>query len=150
MATQLKKKEREGGLPSFFSDFFDFDKFFESPFTPVPDGWTSQVPRANIKERDQEFDIEIAAPGMEKDDFEVKVENGVLSVRAEKEDTSEEEGERFTRKEYSYNSFSRSFPLPDSVKAEEVDANYDNGVLTIKVPKKEEAQKKEKKQIEVK
>ncbi len=149
MATQLKKNDREKGLPEIFSDFFDLDKFFDADLL-APRSWTSQVPRANIKEKDHEFDIEIAAPGMEKNDFSVEVENGVLTVSAEKENESTEEGERFTRREYSYNQFSRSFPLPDSVKAEEVDATYGNGVLTIKVPKREEAKQSAKKQIEVK
>ena len=149
MTTQVKRKEREKGLPSIFSDFFDLDKFFDADWL-APRAWTSEIPRANIKERDHEFDIEIAAPGMEKNDFNVQVENGVLTVSAEKEDESEEKEERYTRREYSYNSFSRSFPLPDSVKAEDVDASYKNGVLTVKIPKKEEAQQATRKKIEVK
>jgi len=88
-------------------------------------------------------------PGLDKSDFKVEVENGILSIGAEKKTESKEETTRFTRKEFSYSSFSRSFTLPEHVKAENITAEYTNGVLKLSIPKKEEAKQKAAHEIKI-
>ena len=113
-----------------------FDDFFNDDFFLVPSQGKSTVPATNIEETDNSFKLEMAIPGMNKEDINVEVENGMLTVSAEKEDTTEESEKNYTRKEYSYSSFKRSFTLPDNV-SDTVTANYKNGVLHITLPKKE-------------
>lgn len=117
-------------LPSFsFADDFFNDEFM-SPFSTQ-----NFFPAANIVETDKEFNIELAIPGMKKEDIIVEAEKGILTIRAEKEETSEEKDKSYTRKEYNYNSFKRSFSLPDDVKDEGIVANYNDGILNVKLPK---------------
>lgn len=98
-------------------------------------------PAVNIKDHEKEYEIELAAPGLKKDDFKITMEDGILTISAEREEKSEEEKEGFVRKEFSYNSFSRSMSLPDSIDEEkDVKANYKDGVLKMKLQKKEGAQ----------
>jgi HSP20 family protein len=132
-----------------------FDRFFDTNFYD----WTSDnysttnttVPSANIKESAEKFEIHIAAPSFAKNDFKIEVNNNVLTVCSEKEVKNEtKEGERFTRKEFSYQSFCRSFSLPNTADTEKITANYENGILAIEIPKKEEAKPKPSKMIEIK
>ncbi len=122
-------------MPTLFSDFFDDDRRLAF------DGnrWTSKIPAANIQEKDTEYIIELAAPGMEKKDFHVDVENGNLCIHSEKESESEEKDNGYSRKEFSYSSFSRSFALPDNVIDDKINASYKDGVLTLTLPKNKEA-----------
>ncbi len=113
-----------------------FDDFFNDDFFLVPSQGKQTVPATNIEETDTSFELEMAIPGMNKEDINVEVENGVLTVSAEKEDSIEESEKNYTRKEYSYSSFKRSFTLPVNV-TDIVTANYKNGVLYITLPKKE-------------
>jgi HSP20 family protein len=83
----------------------------------------------------------MAAPGLKKNDFNIDIEGNLLTISSEKEDTREEKDEPYTRKEYSYSSFSRSFTLPDEVNREKIDASYVDGVLHLILPKKDEAKK---------
>lgn len=108
------------------------------------------VPATNIRETDDEFVIEVAAPGMKKSDFEVNVDNGILSIsyNFEKEDVKEEKN--YTHREFGYSSFKRSFTLPDAVNGDKVSATYDQGILFVNLPKKEEAKKKPVRLIDVK
>ena len=85
--------------------------------------------------------VSLAAPGLKKDEIKIDVEGNMLTISSEKEEKIEEKDKKFTRKEYSYSSFSRSFTLPEDVKAESIDAHYENGVLEIKLPRKEETKK---------
>jgi HSP20 family protein len=86
--------------------------------------------------------VSIAAPGLKKDDFKIELEGKVITISSEKEEKKgEKEEERFARKEYSYSSFSRSFSLPGNVKTDSIEARYEDGVLRIRVPRKEEAKK---------
>lgn len=96
-------------------------------------------PAVNIAETDIAFRIELAAPGFEKGDFTLQVEKDQLTLRAERKQTSEENKERFTRREFRYTSFERSFKLPETVNQESVTAVYENGVLLVTLPKKEAA-----------
>lgn len=109
-----------------------------------------KVPATNIREKDDEFVIEVASPGMKKSDFEVNVDNGVLSIGYEVEEKYEKEEERYTHREFGYNSFKRSFTLPDSVDGDKVSAKYHDGILFVSLPKKEEARKKPVRLIDVK
>jgi len=143
--TLLKRKST---VPSLFSSFFESDPFFNTDW--IGNRYlASQVPSANISESNGEFLIELAVPGMSKDDFEVTCESGVLTISAEKEEEKKKEDKNYTRREYNYSSFSRSFSLPESVKLEDIKARYENGVLKVQVPKTEEAKRQAKKEIKV-
>tara|TARA_R110000868_G_scaffold346902_3_gene608013 strand:- start:2838 stop:3284 length:447 start_codon:yes stop_codon:yes gene_type:complete len=130
------------GLKSFLSnDEFFTDDFFDD------DGL---MPAMNVKEHDDDFEIEFAAPGFNKKDFDVTIENDMLNVCGEKSHEEEEKEEDYTRKEFNYNSFKRSLKLPTSVNPnKEVKAVYKNGVLKLKLLKKEEAKQLPKKVIEI-
>jgi len=130
------------GLKTFFNadDFFN-NSFFEED---------TLMPAMNVKEHDEGFDIEFAAPGFSKKDFEVTIDDDVLNVSGEKKEESEESEKDYTRKEFSYNSFKRSLKLPNSVNSDEnVKATYKNGILKLHLQKKEEAKEIAKKVIEV-
>jgi HSP20 family protein len=126
------------------SDFFDTDRFFDSDLLRK-----QSVPAVNVKENETGYEIEVAAPGLSKKDFNINVENRVLTISSEKEEEKEEKEENYTRREFSYTSFSRSFTLPEGVNDEDVKASYADGVLRLAVPKKEVSQPKVRKAIEV-
>jgi HSP20 family protein len=108
------------------------------------------LPAVNIKENADAFMVEMAAPGMAKEDFKIELNNDLLTISSEKKNEKEtKEGETYTRREYSYQSFSRSFTLPNTVDGEKISAKYENGVLSIEIPKKEEAKPKPAKQISI-
>lgn len=96
-------------------------------------------PAVNIIEKNASFELEVAAPGFEKQDFTLNVEKGYLTVRAQRENKQEATAERFTRREFRFDNFSRSFKLPETVNQEAISAVYVNGVLQVTLPKKEEA-----------
>jgi len=98
---------------------------------------TESLPAVNVSETDDNFVLELAAPGKSKDDFDVDISNGVITISTESEEKSETEEKNYTRKEYSFNSFSRSFSLPDNVEASGIRAKYNEGVLTVDLPKNE-------------
>lgn len=127
---------------SWLSDFFDNDRFFDSDLAK------RSVPSVNILEQDNAFEIELAAPGLEKKDFKVTVDRGVLTVSAEKEEKKEETENNYTRREFNFTSFSRSFALPENVSDEDIKGNYEDGVLKLSVKKKSPA-KAVKKAIEI-
>lgn len=127
-------------LSSFVDDFFRDDFFSMKPIEV-----NNFFPAANIEETEKSFNIELAIPGMKKEDINVELENGLLIISAEKEETKEESEKKFTRKEYSYNSFKRSFTLPENVKEEDIVAEYDKGILKLVVPKTKMAITKAKK-----
>jgi HSP20 family protein len=138
---------RPGTLfPSLFDDFFKpWNEWFDTSSAIT-------VPAVNITENANDYKISVAAPGLKKNDFHINVDGNMLTISAEKEETKEEkEGENYTRKEYNYSSFSRSFTLPQEVNREKIEASYEDGVLKLVLPKKEEVKKAvASKQIEVK
>jgi len=143
MLPALRKKT---AFPSLVDEFFSndlFPKFF------LESERMSNMPAVNIIEGKEDFRIEVAAPGLDKKDFKIDLDNNVLTVSSEKEEKVEETENRFMRREFSYSRFSRSFSLPESVDAEKIAANHKDGVLTIVVPKKEEAKVKPVKQIKI-
>jgi HSP20 family protein len=130
---------RSTAMPSLFEDFF-------KPWTQWFDdgGMLSRaatIPAVNIRENGDHYTVTLAAPGLKKEDFKLDVEGNMLTISSEKEEEQERKEDRFTRKEYSYSSFSRSFTLPEDVKLEGIDARYDNGELNITLPRKEESKK---------
>ena len=127
------------------SDFFNTDDFFNDRL------WLnkSEEPSMNIKETDDNYEIELAAPGYSKKDFEVNIDNGYLNISAQKSESKEEKEENYKCKEFSYDSFERSLLLPESVKEEDVKAKYKDGILSFNLTKKEEAKKHSPKVIEV-
>jgi HSP20 family protein len=132
----LVKAKKNGNLfPSVLSDFFDNDKFFSNSWFDKE--FDLSLPAVNIKESKNEFNIEFAAPGFNKSDFKVNVEGNILTISAEKHEKTKDENEKFTRKEFSYNSFSRSFTLPQSVNSDKIDAKYTDGILKLNISKKE-------------
>jgi len=106
-------------------------------------------PALNIKEKKDEFEIELAVPGFNKKDFEVNIADGCLNIMAKKSEAKEAKDEYYTRKEFSYNSFEKSLKLPETVIDEKVKAKYENGILKFSLAKKEEAKKQKRKIIEI-
>jgi HSP20 family protein len=103
------------------------------------DRLVNKVPAVNIAETENEFHIELAVPGLKKEDFKISVDKNILSVSAEKKTENVEEGKKYSKREYSYNSFVRTFTLPESADQAKIDAQYNDGVLSLSVAKKEEA-----------
>lgn len=150
----LLVKRNKAGLPSLVSDFFDSGRLFPSVFDVDSNllnfsNESLMIPEANIIENGKDFKIELAAPGLERNDFKVEVNNGVLTISAEKKEEKKEEKENYKRREFSYNSFTRSFTLPENSVPDKIDAKYENGILRITLPKKEVTVSKPAKQIKV-
>lgn len=106
-------------------------------------------PSVNIMEQEDKFTIEVAAPGLEKSDFDLQVNENNITISAQKELKNEEKGEKFTRREFNFSSFSRTFSLPEHVDADNISAKYDNGVLMIDIPKLEREKIENVKRIEI-
>lgn len=108
------------------------------------------VPQVNIKENEQAFELELVAPGQKKEDFNIEIENDLLTISTEaKTEKIEQEEGKFTRREFRISSFKRAFTLPETVKADEINAAYKDGILTLTLPKKEEALPKAKRMVEI-
>lgn len=101
--------------------------------------FSTHLPAVNVKETDDTYEIIMAAPGLEKNDFKIDVNGSLLTISAKKDEKKEEKDETYSRREYSYTSFSRSFSLPEDIFKDKIDANYMNGELRLTLPKKEEA-----------
>lgn len=117
----------------------------------LDDRWpfSSHMPAVNVKESSKEYEITMAAPGLEKNDFKIDVNGSTLTVSAEKDEKKEEKEDGYSRKEYNYKSFSRSFTLPEDILKDKIDANYKNGELILTLPKKEESMKTSHQKISV-
>lgn len=149
MTTNALKTRNSETMPVLFDDFFrPWNEWFDNGLMM---GRTLNIPAVNITENKDEFKVSLAVPGMKKDDFNIDVNANLLTISSEKEEKKEDKDAKFTRKEYNYSSFSRTFTIPDYVNKEKIDARYEDGVLKLSLPKKEEAKKLEaKKHIEVK
>ncbi len=137
-------------IPSLFDDFFMRDWFDWSLGNWRSAG--STLPAVNIIETNDDFRIEVAAPGMKREDFKVELDNNMLVISSEREEKNEEKDKNgnYTRREFSYQSFQRSFALPENmVDGEKISARYKDGILHITVPKREEAKLKPARQIAV-
>jgi HSP20 family protein len=111
--------------------------------------FNTNVPAVNIKETDTSFGIELAAPGKKKEDFNIEIDHNVLTISSEEKTEKEKTEGKYTRKEFSYSSFRRAFTLPETVNTESINATYENGVLYVALPKREEALPKPKRLIEI-
>ena len=146
MGTQAVAKVSER-MPTVFEDLFKpWNEWFDGGLW----GKTMNIPAVNIIEHKDEYQVSLAVPGMKKDDFKIDVDGNMLTISSEKEDTKEEKEKKFTRKEYNYSSFSRSFTLPEEINKEKIEAKYEDGVLRIALPRKQEAKKPAAKHIAVK
>jgi len=129
----------------WLSDFFDSEKFFDSDWLR-----NRSLPAVNVKETDKSYEIEVAAPGRNKKDFKITAENGVLTISSEEKEETEHKEKDYTRREFSYSSFSRSFTLPENANEDDVKANYDDGILNVAIAKKAVSHAKAKREIEIK
>ena len=127
--------QKSNAVNPWFSDVFD--SIFNDSF--VSDRLLTKVPAVNIAETENEFHIELAAPGLKKEDFKINLDKNVLSISAEKKADSDSEGKKYSKREYSYTSFVRSFTLPDTADQSNISAEYADGILKLNVAKKEEA-----------
>ncbi len=108
------------------------------------------LPSINIKESNDDFEVEVAAPGLGKNDFKIELNHNLLTISSDKKIENEtKEGQQFTRREFSYQSFNRSFSLPNIVEGDKIEAKYDKGILRVVIPKKEEAKPKPARQIAI-
>ena len=122
----------------------DLPSVFTSNFN---NGYT--LPKVNIQETPDDFIVEMAVPGLKKSDFNIDIDNQVLSISTEKKEESEHKEENYTRREFGYASFKRTFTLPESVNDEKINATYNEGILRILLPKKEEAKQKPARSIKI-
>lgn len=145
--------KRNGGLLNTMPALFD-DSFYRDLFnwgnTNFSDTNTT-IPAVNIKETAENYEVEVAAPGMTKEDFKVELNGNDLTISSERANQNEKtEGERYTRREFSYQSFQRTFTLQkDVVDIDKIEAKYENGLLHLLIPKKEEAKKKPPRLIQI-
>ena len=131
---------KPGMLPTVFDDFFKpWNEWFDHGSLFF--GRVMTVPAVNILENKNDYNVSLAVPGMKKEDFNINVDGNMLTISCEKEENIEEKADQFTRKEYNYSSFSRSFTLPEEVNKEKIEAKYEDGVLKLILPKREEAKK---------
>ena len=119
---------RRNWIENFFSETNDFMKNWEWNFS-------NDVPAVNVKDEEKNYLIEIAAPGMKKEDFRIELENGVLMIGAKNEDSKEEKDNGYVRREFSFRNFQRSFWMPETVDSNNITAQYEQGVLKLTVPK---------------
>ena len=129
----------------YFNDLFN--DFFENVVNS--DIRKGSVPQVNIRETDTGYHLEMAAPGLNKEDFKISIENEVLTVSGEKKSETSEKSGKYSRKEFSYNSFMRSFTMPEVVDTEKIMAKYENGIMMVDLPKKEEAKPKTPREVQI-
>lgn len=141
-------RRNENYLPSFFERFLnnDLSDWNLTNFS----GTNTSLPAVNVKETNDEFVIELAAPGMEKKDFKINFKNNVITISSEKEDKKEEKKDNYTRREFSYQSFQRAFTVPENaILSDKIEAAYNNGILEIKLPKREEVKPQPEREIKI-
>ena len=151
----LTTKKNGGNLPSLIRDFLNPSTLMGKDFLDMDWDLRSSrlglnIPTANVSETPKEYLLELAAPGLQRKDFNIEVENNCLIISSEKEEEKKEEEEGYSRKEYSFNSFSRAFSLPENIREENIEAKYVDGVLRISIPKQKETPTKPAHKISVK
>lgn len=149
MSIIRRNNDRFSGMPTLFNDFFTRDLWnwgLENNSTT-----NTTIPAVNVREDNDNFYVEVAAPGMKKEDFSVELDGSTLTISSEHENREEQkEGEKYSRREFSYQSFQRVFELPAHVvDAEHIEAKYENGLLHLTVPKKEEAKQRPPRMIRI-
>jgi HSP20 family protein len=134
------------GIPSLLADFFSpssvFDnELFDADQEVIPARLGINLPATNISEGSKDYLLELAAPGLDRADFVIEIDGNSMTIKAEKEEEFNEERE-YSRKEYSFNSFCRTFMLPDDIREDHIEAKYVDGILRISIPKRSEAPEK--------
>ncbi|MFA6334295.1 MAG: Hsp20/alpha crystallin family protein [Bacteroidales bacterium] len=145
--TLIKRNENYPIWSNLFNDFFnqDWNDWSNRNFSMT----NTTLPSVNIKEEDDKFAVEMAAPGLEKGDFKIEINQGILSISSEKKNESESKDDKYSRREFSYQSFCRSFSLPTVVESEKISAKYENGILKVEIPKRDEAKVRPSRMIEI-
>ena len=139
---------RHGFMPTLTDDLFGTDLM--NAFWGANDDLRSTLPSVNIREDDEAYHIDLAAPGLDKKDFRLHLDRNVLEISSHKEAKNEEkDGNRMLRREFHYASFCRTFALPDSANSDKIKANYADGILHVEVPKRDEAKVRPARQIEI-
>ena len=128
-----------------------WDDFFTKEYMPefFENGSFKNTPAVNIVEGNDEFTIEVAAPGLDKKDFNISLENNQLTISSEKEDKTEDKNEKVVRREFRYNSFCRVFTLPETVESDKIIAKHSEGILYVTIPKRESAKIKPSRKIQI-
>ena len=129
-----------------------FDTFFNEDILNYPtkvNHLKKSVPSVNIKESENAFNLELAAPGLTKADFKIELHEDILTISAEQKVDNEVKEDKYTRREFSFQSFKRSFNLPETIDTSNINAKYENGVLLVDLPKKEEAKPQPARTIEI-
>ena len=143
-------RTNQGSYPSFSSLIDDF-------FNTELGDWkrnnysssNTTLPKVNIMEDNDNYMVEMAAPGMSKSDFIIQIDNGALSISSEKSNSGRSSDLKYTKREFAYQAFARTFNLPDTANSEKISASYKNGILLISIPKKEESKPKPARTISV-
>ncbi len=136
-------------FPTVISDFFKpWSEWYEN----MGFNWSKAMsaPSVNISENTKDYKVSVAAPGLKKEDFKIDVEGNLLTISSEKKEEKEEKDEKYSRKEYNYSSFSRSFTMPDGVNKDKIEAKYEDGVLELILPKSKTERTNPVKRIEIK
>lgn len=147
--TSLSKTNGQlaSSMPSLLNDFFA-DDFFRLPF--VSSRSQATLPSVNIRETDEAFQVEVAAPGMKREDFKVELDNNMLRISSERQSQENGKDNTYLRREFSYQAFERTFELrSDYVETDKIQARYLDGILQINLPKKEQARRKAARQIKI-
>ncbi|MGV0940117.1 MULTISPECIES: Hsp20/alpha crystallin family protein [Empedobacter] len=132
------------------ANYFPFG--FENAMRPKFETFVNsqnQFPAVNIKENEDSFEILLAAPGLNKEDFSIEIDENILKISSEFKQNEEVKEEKFSRKEFNFSSFKRAFTLPETINEDKIEASYVNGILQLVLPKKEEALPKEKRSIQI-
>ncbi len=146
--TLIRRNETFPMWANIFNDIFNHD--WNDMSLRNYSQTNTTLPSVNVKENTDEYEVEMAAPGMDKGDFKVEVNQGILTISSEKKIENEDQDKgNYTRREFSYQSFCRSFSLPISVDSEKIYAKYDNGLLKVVIPKREEAKPKPIRMIDI-
>lgn len=152
--TLVKAKKNGDLIPKTVSDLFETDFLLRPSIFDFSGGFSgfnllTTIPSTNITETDKDYKIELAAPGLSKQDFKIEIENEMLTISSEKKEEKKEEKENYWKQEFSYQTFSRSFRLPDNSLPDKMEAKYEDGILRLSLPKKDVTTSKSKKEIKV-
>ena len=128
---------------------FYMPNLFDDDFFPVLSHRTTSMPAVNIREDEKNFVLDLAVPGIEKDDLKIDINKDVLTISSETKNETEENRDGYRRKEFSYTSFCRSFYIPDNVNREKIEAKYKDGILSVGLPKQEEEKNKITRQVKI-
>lgn len=147
-----QNKEDNKGLSTFPTLSSWLDEVFNDNFgTEFMNNYNTGIslPAVNVIDRDSEYIVEMAIPGLKKSDFDVTIDNQLLTISAETKTETEDETDNYTRREFGYSSFKRTFTLPKTVNTEKISANYNDGILKVELPKFDEAKKKPSRTIKI-